>query len=315
MDEKRGSGERVAILLNPSAGRGQAGKNRDRLAALFQKQGLPYELNVSESEAHLRDLAREKAREFGVLAAAGGDSTFQIVAEEIARAGAGARLAMFGLGSSNDITREFGLETLEKSVDALAGGRSRRVDLGCVENGGAAPRYFIGQASIGLGVFVNQYAARVASRRPAFARFQNAVGFWGVARACRKKQVPVPLEVESPGLKVRGRFLAANFANIRFWATGRKLVPQARPDDGMLDACLIREGSLLRLARLDVSIRRGRHLRSADVIFLRSPAFEITSEKAFAVQVDGEVLGGGGTPALFKRVHVRVVPGALTIVA
>jgi len=315
MEEKPGFREGVAILLNPSAGRGKAGANRDRLAALFRARGIPHELHVTESETHLRELARDKALEFETLAAAGGDSTFQIVAEEIMKAGARARLAMFGLGSSNDIPREFGLESPEKSAAALEEGRSRRIDLGCVESEGAVPRYFIGQASIGLGVFVNQSAGRVASRTPALARFQTAVGVWGVARAFRKKLVPVSLAVESPGRKVEGRFQVANFSNIRFWATGHKLIPHARPDDGKLDACLIREGSFLRLARLASSARKGRHLRAAGVEFLQSPAFDVSSETPFAVQVDGEVLGGASSPTLFRGIRVRVVPGALTIIA
>jgi diacylglycerol kinase family enzyme len=260
-------------------------------------------------------LARAKARDPRTLAAVGGDSTFQIVAQEIVGAGAVARLALFGMGSSNDIPREFGLEAPEKTLAALEEGRSRRIDLGRVEGEGAPSRIFIGQASIGLGVFVNQSAARVAARRPGLARFQTAVGVWGVARAFRRKLVPVALTIEAEGRKAEGRFQVANFANIRYWATGRKLVPQARPDDGKLDACLIREGSFLRLARLAAAVGKGRQLRAAGVEFLQSPAFEITSETPFAVQVDGEVIGGAPSPALFRSLRVRVLPGALTIVA
>ncbi len=315
MDEKTATRERVAILLNPSAGRGKARKNRERLAALFRNRAIPHELHVTESETHLRELARRKAREFGTLAAAGGDSTFQIVAEEIVKSGAPARLAMFGLGSSNDIAREFGLETMEKSVAALQEGRSRRIDLGSIEAAGAAPRFFIGQASIGLGVFVNQAAARAARRAPLLAGLQTAVGLWGIALAFRKKLVPVSLMIESGGGKLEGRFQVANFANIRFWATGRMLIPQALTDDGRLDACLIGEGSFLRLAQLATAARKGHQIRTAGVEFLRSPAFDISAETPFAVQVDGEVLGGPFSPALFRKVRVRVLPGALAIVA
>ncbi|OGD19312.1 MAG: hypothetical protein A2W03_18455 [Candidatus Aminicenantes bacterium RBG_16_63_16] len=315
MDTRAGARKGVAILLNPSAGRGKALKSKNRLAALFRARGIPHDLLVTESEAQLRELAREKARECEILAAAGGDSTFQIVAEEILKAGARARLAMFGLGSSNDIPREFGLDSLEKTVSALEEGRSRRIDLGSVESDGAACGFFIGQASIGLGVFVNQAAVRVASRTPGLARFQTAVGVWGVALALRKRLVPVPLFVESEVGKIEGRFQVANFANIRFWATGRVLVPRARPDDGRLDACLIREGSFLRLARLALSAKKGRHLRAAGVELLQSPAFDISSERPFAVQVDGEVIGGASSPRLFREIRVSVVPGALTIVA
>lgn len=315
MDEERSGRERVAVLLNPSSGGGLASRSRDRLERRLRDSGRPYELYVTASESHLRELARAKAGQCAILAAAGGDSTFQIVAEEIVRSGARTSLAMFGLGSSNDIPREFGIDGLERAAAALAAGRSRRIDLGVVESEGLAPRHFIGQASLGLGVFVNQAAACVASRTPGLARFQSLVGFLGTAGAFRKKLVPVALAVRSQDRKVEGRFQVANFANIRYWATGRKLLPQARPDDGLLDACLIREGSFLRLARLAMAVRKGRHLGSADVEFLKSPAFDISSKLPFAVQVDGEVLGGASSPTLFRRVRVRVAPGALTIIA
>ena len=315
MDIRTEPREKVTILLNPSAGGGKALNCRNRLEALFRSRGIPHELHISDSEVHLRALARDRARDSGILAAVGGDSTFQIVAEEIVNAGSQARLAMFGMGSSNDIPREFGLESPERTLAALEDGRSRRIDLGRVEAGGISPRYFIGQASLGLGVFVNLAVALVAARRPGLARFQTAVGVWGVARAIRKKLVPIPLAVVSEGQTVEGRFQIANFANIRYWATGRKLIPQARPDDGQLDACLIRESSFLRLAQIAAAAGKGRHLRAAGVEFLRSRVFDISSETPFAVQVDGEVLGGPSSPTHFRNIRVRVMPGALTIVA
>jgi len=315
MSERTARRARITVLFNPSAGGGRALKSRDRLTALFRAHNIPWDFHLTESEAHLRALAREKGRSAGTLAAVGGDSTFQIVAEEIVRAGSLARLAMFGLGSSNDIPREFGLESAETTLAALAAGRSRRIDLGRVEAEGTEARIFIGQASLGLGVFVNQAAARLAARRPGLARFQAAVGAWGAAAAFRKKLVPVALSVGAEGARVEGHFQVATFSNIRYWATGRKLIPHALPDDGRLDACLIRDGSFLRLARLAAAAGKGGHVRAAGVEFLRSPLFEIVSPAPLAVQVDGEVLGGPAAPLLFRSLRVRVLPAALTICA
>lgn len=307
--------ERLAILLNPSAGRGKAGRSRARLVGLLQSRGIVHDLYVTESEAHLRQLVREKSREYGILAGAGGDSTFQIMAEEIVAAGAPARLGMIGLGSSNDLPLEFGIETPEKFIAALREGRERRIDLGCVEQEGRPLRFFIGQASVGLGAFVNQFAEKIGSRRPWLARHQNVIGLQGVARAYRRKLVPLPLAIEWEGGKTEGLFQVANFANTRFWATGRKLIPQARPDDGRLDACLIRQCSFFRFARLAASVRTGRHLRAAEVECLQSPSFVISSARPFAVQVDGELIGGASSPSLFDRIQVRSLPAALTIIA
>jgi diacylglycerol kinase (ATP) len=307
--------ERLAVLLNPAAGRGRSGRSKDWLVGLLESRHLPHDLYITESEAHLRELVRQKSREYDVLAGAGGDSTFQIMAEEIVGTGAPVRLGMIGLGSSNDLPLEFGLETPEKFVAAFREGRRRRIDLGCVEREGRALKLFIGQASIGLGASVNRIVAELGARRPRLARHQAAAGLWGVARAYRQRLVPVPLVIESEEGKAEGTFQVANFANTRYWASGRLLIPQALPDDGKLDACLIKQCSFWRLARLAARARRGRHGRAREVEFLRSPSFLISSDRPFSVQVDGELIGGAASPSVFDRVRVRVVPGALTIVA
>jgi diacylglycerol kinase (ATP) len=314
-NERRARRERLAILLNPAAGGGRAAEKKAGLVNLLQSRGVPFDLFVTESETHLRTLTREKSRDYGVLAGAGGDSTFQIMAEEIARAGEPVRLGMIGFGSSNDIPLEFGVETPEKFVAAFREGKERRIDLGCVEHAGQRLKIFIGQASIGLGVIVNEFAARVGRLRPRLARHQTAVGVWGVAHAYRGRLIPVPLAVESDGGRTEGLFQVATFANIRFWATGRLLVPQARPDDGRLDACLIRQCSFPRFARLAAAVRSGRHLRAPEVEWYQSPVFTVSSKRPFAVQVDGELLGEAGSPSLFENIRVRVIPAAITIIA
>jgi diacylglycerol kinase (ATP) len=314
-NERRSPRERLAVLLNPAAGGGRGAEKKAGLVKLLRSRGVPFDLFVTESETHLRTLTREKCHDYDVLAGAGGDSTFQIMAEEIAQAGEPVRLGMIGLGSSNDIPLEFGVETPEKFVAALREGKERRIDLGCVEHEGQRLKIFIGQASIGLGAFVNEFAARVGRLRPRLARRQTAIGVWGVARAYRGRLIPVPLAVESEGGRTEGLFHVATFANIRFWATGRLLVPQARPDDGRLDACLIRQCSFLRFARLAASVRSGRHLRAPEVEWSQSSVFTVSSERPFAVQVDGELVGEAGSPSLFENIRLRVMPAAITIIA
>jgi diacylglycerol kinase (ATP) len=314
-EKRRGPRKGLAILLNPAAGGGRAAEKRAALVRLLDSRGVPFDLFVTESEAHLRTLTREKSRDYDVLAGAGGDSTFQIMAEEITQTGEPVRLGMIGLGSSNDIPLEFGVETPEKFVAALEEGRERRIDLGCVEHEGRRLKLFIGQASLGLGALVNEFAARVGRVRPRLASHQTAVGIWGVARAYRRKLVPVPLAVESEAGRTEGLFQVATFANTRFWATGRLFVPQTRPDDGRLDACLIRRCPFLRFARLAASVRTGRHLRAREVECLQSPVFTVSSQRPFALQVDGELIGGPDSPALFEKVLVRVVPAAINVIA
>ena len=306
--------DRIAILFNPSAGRGKALEKKDRLERLLREWEVPFDLMVTASEKNLRALTRECAGRYRAVAGAGGDSTFHIMIDEITRSGAEVDFGLIALGSSNDVAREFDLHGLEKACRALKRGRTRPIDLGAVEQDGEVLRYFIGQANIGLGARVNRYVEEISRKWPRLAAFQSVAGTLGIIRAYRRKEVPLHLTVLSEGQRQEGFYAVANFSNIRFWATGRTLIPSAQPDDGRLDGCLIGECSFLRLARLALLARKGRHVGAPEVEFLRAPAFEISSEQAFEVQVDGEIIGGSRTPLFFKAILVRAVPQALRLI-
>jgi len=306
--------DRLAILFNPSAAAGKALKKKSRLERLLNKWQVPFDLSVTASEEDLKARTRECAGRYRTLAGAGGDSTFQIMAEELVRSGADASLGLIALGSSNDIAREFDLLSMESACRALKRGRTRSIDLGTVEHEGRILRYFIGQANIGLGARVNRHVKEYAEKHPRLAGFQSLAGTAGIIRCYRRKEVPIPLTVGAEGRRNDGLYVVANFSNIRFWATGRLLNPSARPDDGRLDGCLIGNCSFSRLARLASLARRGRHTGAPDVEFVRATEFEISSEKEFEVQADGEIVAERGTPRLFKNITVRVVPGALRLI-
>jgi diacylglycerol kinase family enzyme len=47
---------------------------------------------------------------------------------------------------------------------------------------------------------------------------------------------------------------------------------------------------------------------------MSSPAFDISAEHGFEIQVDGEIIGGGRTPQLFKSVRIRALHRALRLI-
>ncbi len=307
--------EKAAVLFNPAAGKGRAIRKKQQLERLLRQHAIPYDLVITRSEDHLRQLVRENALRYHTLAGAGGDSTFQIMVEELVRVGARVNLGMFGLGSSNDIPREFGLDTLEKSCAALKRGRTRDVDIGEISDGQTLVKPFVGQASLGLGFWVNRYVEELSVRRRTLSRFQNLAGVLGVIRSYRANKIPLALTVETPSGSVEGKFVLAVFSNIRYWATGRLLNPRARPDDGRLDACLIDACSLLRLARLARLAQAGNHVAAAEISLLQEGVFNVSSNYPFSVQVDGEIIGGRLRPQAFLSLRFQAIPRALRILA
>lgn len=305
---------KVAVLFNPAAGKGKALKAKKRLERLLRKFEIPHDLYVTQTARDLRELARAASRECQTLVGVGGDSTFQIIIDEVMKTGSGPALGLIGLGSSNDIVREFQVESLNKACAVLKRGKTKTVDLGCLGLEGEALIYFLGQANIGLGALVNRYIEELADRRPQLGRRQLMAGLFGIINARRSGKIPLRLTIESAGGKAGGMFVAAVFSNIRYWATGRLINPGARVDDGHLDACLIRDCSLPRLIRLALLARKGKHVAAGEAVCLRSPVFSVRSDKRFAIQADGELIGGWRNPSLFTEIQVRVIPRALTLI-
>jgi diacylglycerol kinase family enzyme len=327
---------------------GRALRRKLKLEQILRHLEVRYDLIMSRSETHLRELTREHAKKYGTLVGAGGDSTFHIMVNEIMAAGAEVNFGLIGVGSSNDITLEFGLDSLEKACRALKGGRVRKIDLGCIREGGTPLPYFLGQANIGLGAFVNMRVAEAALRKPWLAKRQTLAGILGIRMAYRSKSIPLPLKVKGrafgsplardlyprastaevdprvkPGApaavdaearRAEGDFVAAIFSNVRFWATGKIIAPEAVPDDGQLDACLIRDCSFLRLARISRLANAGRHAEAGEVEIRRAPAFEVASDKPFEIQSDGEIIRTSDGRSAFQKVTFSIVPRALNLI-
>ncbi len=305
---------RVAVLFNPAAGKGRAIKTRRQLERLLDRNEIPHDFYISQSVQDLRELTRLASRRYRTLVGVGGDSTFQIIVDEVMKTGSHPALGLIGLGSSNDIAREFKVESLTKACSVLRQRRTTSIDLGCFTREGGPPVYFLGQANIGLGAFVNRYIEQLAERSPRISRRQTISGLCGIISAYRSGKIPVHLMIESNEENIDGMFIAAVFSNIRYWATGKLINPGAQVDDGCLNACLIRECSLPRLILLAILANKGRHVAAREVVSLRSPIFTVRSETGFAIQADGEIVGGWRTPALTTEIQVRVIPRALKLI-
>jgi diacylglycerol kinase (ATP) len=306
--------DKAAILFNPSAGKGIALRRKNQLKELLKKYDIPYDLFVTQSEEDLIRLTREISKEYKVLVGAGGDSTFNIMINEIYKRSADVSLGMIGLGSSNDIVKEFGLDSLEKACLALQKKRTKRVDLGSIEEDNFLLRLFLGQANVGLGVFVSKHAEGMSSNGSKWAKFQTVAGILGIRDAYRSQEVSFPLTIMTDKGEIHGEFILASFNNIRYWATGRLLCPEAQPDDGKLDGCLIDNCSFSRFAQIALMAKRGNHIKAKEVEILQSSEFAVSAEETFEIQTDGEIVHRYDSSTRFKSIQFKILPKALSII-
>jgi diacylglycerol kinase (ATP) len=306
--------ETLQILFNPTAGKGKALKKKNKLESILKNMNIPYKLYVTRSEENLRFLIKKIASVNQTIVAAGGDTTINIIINEIKNMKADVSLGILGMGSCNDIAREFVGLPLEGACCILKRRRCKQVDLGVILHEGRDLHYFLGQANIGLGIYVNRFVETIASRRSRLGKNPVLAGIIGIMDAYRKKEISNSLNLNSHTEKIEGDFIVGLISNIRFWVNGMKLCPDSLPDDGLLHACFVDKCSLIRLIYIASKAAKGKHSGLKDVKTIQSPYFEVESDKFFEIQTDGEILQKNNSPMKFKKVGFEIRPKELSII-
>ncbi|MCK5057404.1 MAG: hypothetical protein KAT34_12150 [Candidatus Aminicenantes bacterium] len=310
--------EKIAVLLNPSAGKGKSLKRKSKVEHSLRSAGIPYDLFVSGSEEHLRRLARQSVDDYGMVVGVGGDTTFKIIAGEILKNGSRSRskpmsiLGMVGAGSANDIARGLGVLEVESLCEAIRAGVTRDMDVGCLrDNGREEPLWFFGSLSAGLGTTVNRYIETFCLKHPRLAKFslsgQVLPGVLAVSRSFSRGLVPMEAELEYGGTTRRIIFSLLVFSNIPFYANGLAFHPAISPFDGRLDAVVIHTDSFRQTLKFAYRLGRGNHRQEKAFEMISSPAFRLTCPQPFDIQADGDIITG------LQSLEVSLLPGALKV--
>lgn len=139
------------VILNPYASRWLAQKRLPEAEAALKKAGVDYEVVVTEYAGHGIELAAEAAQKgFNPVIAAGGDSTYNEVANGLVNAAGDdpsrTSLGILPMGTANDLAANLGIsEELDMAAKIIAGGKTRLMDVGQVNN-----RYFVNNSAIGM---------------------------------------------------------------------------------------------------------------------------------------------------------------------
>ncbi len=289
----------TVVLMNRAAGRGRSRAKLALVGKLCVEAGAEVIETASGAEAEQR---ARRAAEGGCarIIAGGGDGTVHYVLNGVARTAAA--LGIIPLGSGNDLARSLGLplEALDAARLALAGG-TRALDMASVGMAGNAGRYFIGVASLGLA----SHANRIANRHQRLGG--TAMYVYAMLRALVEFSPP-SVRIESDGGRFDGRLLLAAIANGPSFGGGMRIAPRATMADGLLDLCVVREMSRLKLLCRFPGVFRGLHLRHPEVAYFQATRVRVEADRPLDIFADGEP--AGQTP-----VDVELFPGALTVVA
>lgn len=151
------------IILNPYSNRWNARARWPEAEAALRAAGLDFDLAVSEHPRQISEIAEQAARQgFSPIVAAGGDGTIGETVNGLAKAAKSGQallgpLGILPLGSANDLVDNLGLpRDLGEAARVIAAGKTRRMDVGCV-NG----FYFANNSAVGLEPYITLIQQRI----------------------------------------------------------------------------------------------------------------------------------------------------------
>lgn len=285
----------LALIVNPSAGGGRAGRCLPEVQQRLTALGLAHHAEFTRSLDHARALAKEAVAAGETAVAFGGDGLVGAVAGALS--GSDGVLGVLPGGRGNDFVRMLGIPpTAVAACDVLHTGTVRKLDLGEVN---ALP--YVGIASCGFDSVANRIAneTRIVRGKLVYA--------YGLIRALVTWK-PATFTIELDGGEPRvvtGYSVAA--ANSKFFGAGMMLAPDASLRDGQLEIVTIGDVSRLRFLLHAPRVARGTHVQLPNVDVVRGSQVTISASRPFTMYADGDPIGD-------LPVTVRVRPGAVSAI-
>jgi diacylglycerol kinase (ATP) len=287
-------GGEAHLILNPSAGRGRAGRLRESVSRFLEERGIRPVWHVTQGPGHAGSIVRGLSEEVSVVAV-GGDGTVHDVAA--ACAGTGRTMGVLPAGSGNDYVKALGVGTrLRRALEILIGGRVRVVDTAEV---GGVP------FNNGLGIGFDAEVAAGVVRAPAYLGGTGRY-LWSVGRLlrdfrCHEARLVIDGEVVEAKTILVAVALGTTYGSIF------RLAPGAVLDDGLFDVIWSEEVNRAEVLRLIPAALRGTLSQHRKVHTARVREVEIELSEDVPAHVDGEML------ARTRFFEARVLPGTLRI--
>jgi diacylglycerol kinase (ATP) len=284
----------VRLIVNPTSGKGRGAAVAEQASRTLRERGLANEVVYSRSPSDPVELARAAVRDgCPLVVGVGGDGLVSQVASELV--GSDTVLGIIPAGVGNDFARGLGIPlNIAQACAVLVQGHDRRIDVGQ-----ANEHYFFSVAVMGLAAEVNRKANQ-------FRRLRVSALYTVLTVTTVFTDKPLVFTVTYDGHERRCYSWLIAVGNTWSCARGMALVPGARPDDGMLDACIVNGMGKLELLYTFPRVFRGTHIYHTGIETLRGREIAIRADGPCEIYADGERIGP-------LPVVLRAVPQALSV--
>ncbi len=298
----------VKIILNPIAGRGYGARSAPLIRQYLQEVNVDFDLVQTTRRGHAIELAAQACADgFDIIVAAGGDGTANEVLNGLMAAASDktavvGTMGMLPVGSGSDFSHNVGVPSdLHAACARLAYGQPRIVDICQVAVDGAAPHYFDNTVNVGFGGLVTLEANKIKWVR-GMALYLPVV----LKTVFLSHPAQMTIEYGDQTMALRSPMVCV--ANGPREGGGFFCTPDAKPDDGLLDACIVRDIKRLKMLALVPRFIDGSHAGRDSVVMAQTSHVRITSPDFLVAHMDGEMLC---TEA--HRLDFSILPGRLRV--
>lgn len=291
---RAGRREKLLVVMNPAAGGGtHTGEVLEAVRAL-RAAGHAVDVRATSAPGEARRLVADLAPTYARVAACGGDGTVSEVAAGLLDSGAAVPLVVVPSGTGNDFARAVGALPPGDAMRAALGGTIAAIDVGF-----AGERPFLNAVSGGAAAEISSSVTpeRKASLGP-LAYLASGLGRLARVRGFEAR-------LEGDGGIHEGQMLFFAVANGQSVGGGTRIAPEARADDGLLDAVVLPAVPATSLLGALRALRAGTDHPA--LVRMRGERFVFEAEREVALTCDGEAMAA-------RAIAFRVAPGALSVV-
>ncbi|MET9256352.1 YegS/Rv2252/BmrU family lipid kinase [Streptomyces sp. NPDC003717] len=285
-------------VVNPTAGGATSAAALLGVARLLREAGAGLETEYSRSLAHARELARAAGERGRVVLAVGGDGMAGAIGGALS--GTGTTLGLVPAGRGNDFARALSLPTAPDALaEVLLHHEPRPVDTVEVVSAVHERTVVLGSVYAGVDALANRHANRSRLLRGTASYYAGALRAVTTWRPPRYR-----VTVDGREHAFSGYTVVA--ANSGYYGFDRRIAPDARVDDGLLEVVMIHHAPRLLFFALMNELATGAHVHRPQVRIARGTEVRIEADRPIPYGADGEVEAE-------VPVTARVLPGALRV--
>jgi diacylglycerol kinase (ATP) len=284
----------IALLTNPTAGKGRGAKVRQRVVGRLRAAGLTVRDLSGRDAGEALELARQCVADgVDALVVCGGDGMVHLAVQAVANTGT--PLGIVPAGTGNDVARYFDLprKDPDAAVDRVVAGTTRTVDLAR-----SGSQFFVTVLAAGFDAKVNERANRMT-----WPKGQMRYNIATLAELRVFEPLSYTLQLDDRQVSLEAMLVAVG--NGPSFGGGLRITEGAVLDDGLLDVVIIKPISKPDLIRTYPKLFKGTHVHH--------PQYEHHLVRSVTIAAPGIVAYADGERFGPLPLTVECAPGALTV--